>query len=139
MRNYRDLEVWEKAHKLTLQLYLRSRQFSKEEFYGLTSQRRRSAMSVGANLAEGCGRQTTPEIGSFRSNRHGISQRVGLPSVALKRFWLFRPRRVSRVDTGVNPNSKDVGISPFDVRIGDEGPSKRDLAEQAAGFCNLLR
>ena len=65
MRNYRDLEVWDKAHKLTLQLYQRSRSFPKEEFYGLTSQLRRSAMSVGANLAEGCGRQTTPELARF--------------------------------------------------------------------------
>src|SRR5262245_37755427 len=65
MRNYRDLEVWEKAHKLTLQLYRRSRDFPKEEFYGLTSQLRRSAMSVGANLAEGCGRQTTAELARF--------------------------------------------------------------------------
>jgi len=65
LRNYRDLEVWDKAHKLTLQLYQRSRSFPKEEFYGLTSQLRRSAMSMGANLAEGCGRQTTPELARF--------------------------------------------------------------------------
>lgn len=65
MRNYRDLEVWEKAHKFTLLLYQKSRSFPKEEFYGLTSQLRRSAMSIGANLAEGCGRQTTPELARF--------------------------------------------------------------------------
>jgi four helix bundle protein len=65
VRNYRDLEVWEKAHKLTLELYRQSRAFPKEEFYGLTSQLRRSAISVGANLAEGCGRQTTPELARF--------------------------------------------------------------------------
>jgi len=65
LRNYRDLEVWEKSHKLTLQLYLRSRTFPKEELYGLTSQLRRCATSVGANLAEGCGRQTTPELARF--------------------------------------------------------------------------
>lgn len=65
MRNYRDLDVWEKAHKLALQLYTRSRLFPKEEFYGLTSQLRRSAISIGANLAEGCGRQTTAELARF--------------------------------------------------------------------------
>jgi four helix bundle protein len=65
LRNYRDLEVWGKAHKLTLHLYQRSRTFPKEEFYGLTSQMRRCAMSIGANLAEGCGRQTTPEFARF--------------------------------------------------------------------------
>jgi four helix bundle protein len=65
LRNYRDLEVWGKAHKLTLLLYQKSRSFPKEEFYGLTSQLRRSAISIGANLAEGCGRQTTPELARF--------------------------------------------------------------------------
>jgi four helix bundle protein len=65
LRNYRDLDVWEKAHKLTLQIYTKSRTFPKEEFYGLTSQMRRAAISVGANLAEGCGRQTTPELARF--------------------------------------------------------------------------
>jgi four helix bundle protein len=65
MRNYRELDVWQKAHKLTLSLYQRSRSFPKEEFYGLTSQLRRCAISVGANLAEGCGRQTTPELARF--------------------------------------------------------------------------
>ena len=65
MRNYRDLEVWDKAHKLTLELYRKSRSFPRDEFYGLTSQLRRSAMSVGANLAEGCGRQTTGELARF--------------------------------------------------------------------------
>lgn len=65
MRNYRDFEVWEKAHNLTLQLFVKSRSFPKEEFFGLTSQLRRSAMSIGANLAEGCGRQTTPELARF--------------------------------------------------------------------------
>jgi len=59
------LEVWEKAHKLTLLLYKTSRAFPKEEFYGLTSQLRRSAMSIGANLAEGGARQTTPELARF--------------------------------------------------------------------------
>jgi four helix bundle protein len=59
------LEVWEKAHKLTLELSRCSRNFPKEELYGMTSQMRRSAMSVGANLAEGCGRQTTAEFARF--------------------------------------------------------------------------
>ncbi len=65
MRNYRDLEVWKKAHELTLQLYKVSRSFPREEIYGLTSQLRRAAASIGANLAEGCGRQTDNEMARF--------------------------------------------------------------------------
>jgi len=65
MRNYRDLQTWNKAHNLTLELYKLSRQFPKEEVYGLTSQLRRAASSIGANLAEGCGRQSNPEFARF--------------------------------------------------------------------------
>lgn len=65
MRNYRDLQVWTKAHKLTLDLYRLSQTFPREEIYGLTSQMRRSAVSIGANLAEGCGRRTSAELARF--------------------------------------------------------------------------
>jgi four helix bundle protein len=56
------LQVWDKAHKLTLDLYRVSREFPREETYGITSQLRRAAVSVGANLAEGCGRRTSNEL-----------------------------------------------------------------------------
>lgn len=65
MRNYRDLQVWTKAHALTLDLYRISRAFPREEIYGLTSQLRRAAASIGANLAEGCGRRTSSEFARF--------------------------------------------------------------------------
>jgi four helix bundle protein len=65
MRNYRELQVWSKAHALTLNLYRLSRTFPKEETYGLTSQLRRAAVSIGANLAEGCGRRTSGELARF--------------------------------------------------------------------------
>ena len=57
MRNYRDLQVWGKAHNLTLELYRVSQRFPREEIYGITSQLRRAAVSIGADLAEGCGRR----------------------------------------------------------------------------------
>lgn len=65
MRNYRDLQVWSKAHNLTLELYRVSRQFPREEIYGIISQLRRAAVSIGANLAEGCGRRTSTELARF--------------------------------------------------------------------------
>jgi len=65
MRNYRDLQVWTKAHHLTLELYRVSRSFTREELYGVTSQLRRAAVSIGANLAEGCGRRSSAELARF--------------------------------------------------------------------------
>ena len=65
MRNYRDLQVWSKSYELSLELYRLSRSFPREEIYGITSQLRRAAVSIGANLAEGCGRRTNAEMGRF--------------------------------------------------------------------------
>lgn len=65
MRNYRDLQVWTKAHNLTLGLYRVSQRFPREEIYGITGQLRRAAVSIGANLAEGCGRRTSRELARF--------------------------------------------------------------------------
>jgi four helix bundle protein len=50
---------------LTIELYRLSRTFPKEELYGLTSQLRRAAVSIGANLAEGCGRRTKSELARY--------------------------------------------------------------------------
>jgi four helix bundle protein len=65
MRDFRKLNVWERAHRLTLDLYKATRRFPKEELYGLTSQIRRSAASICANLAEGCGRTGEKEFRRF--------------------------------------------------------------------------
>ncbi len=53
---HRDLKVWQQAMDLTIKIYSLSRQFPKDEMYGLTSQMRRSAVSVPSNIAEGHGR-----------------------------------------------------------------------------------
>jgi four helix bundle protein len=65
MRSFKDLIVWRKAHGLTLDLYRVSRTFPREEQYGLTSQIRRSAASICANIAEGCGRGTARDFARF--------------------------------------------------------------------------
>ena len=57
MKDFKELRVWAAAHELTLCIYGLTRQFPKDEAYGLTSQVRRSAASIGANIAEGCGKK----------------------------------------------------------------------------------
>jgi four helix bundle protein len=61
LRNYKELKVWQKAYQLCLEIYKITKGFPGEERYGLTSQIRRSAVSVPSNIAEGYGRKTTPE------------------------------------------------------------------------------
>ena len=62
MKDFRDLVVWEKAHRLTLQVYRSTAQFPHADLYGLTSQIRRSSASIGANIAEGCGKRGNNEF-----------------------------------------------------------------------------
>jgi len=58
-------KVWEKAHVLTLDVYRSSKSFPRYEIYGLTSQMRRSAASIGANIAEGSCRKGDCEFGRY--------------------------------------------------------------------------
>jgi four helix bundle protein len=74
VRNYKELIVWKKAHEMTLDVYNATRQFPREELYGLTSQLRRSAASVGANIAEGSGRRSNNEICRFLQIARGSAR-----------------------------------------------------------------
>jgi four helix bundle protein len=65
MKDFRDLQVWQKGHRLTLDVYQTTNSFPDRERYGLTNQRRRSAASIAANLAEGCGRGSDTELKRF--------------------------------------------------------------------------
>jgi four helix bundle protein len=62
MKDFRDLKVWEKAHRLTLDVYKATVGFPREELYGLTTQMRRCSASIAANLAEGCGKRGNNEF-----------------------------------------------------------------------------
>jgi four helix bundle protein len=65
MSDYRQLEVWQKAHAVTMEIYALTKSFPIEERFGLVTQMRRAAVSIGANLAEGRGRRGDPEFGRF--------------------------------------------------------------------------
>jgi four helix bundle protein len=62
MKSFRELIVWEKSHRLALKVYSDTREFPKEELYGLTSHMRRSSASIPASIAGGCGRSRDGEL-----------------------------------------------------------------------------
>ena len=70
-RNHRDLLAWQQAVELVLVVYGSTKNFPKSELYGLTSQMRRAAVSVPANIAEGAARSGTPELLRFVSIAQG--------------------------------------------------------------------
>ena len=91
MRNYRDLRVWDEAHRLTLAIYQVTASFPKEERFGLTSQIRRASASIAANLAEGCGRRSDGEMGRFVQIAMGSGSELSY-RLMLSRVLKFLPQ-----------------------------------------------
>ena len=76
MQDFKNLVVWQKAHKATLEVYARTAVFPSEERFGLTSQLRRAAASIPANIAEGCGRDSDLDFRRFLRISTGSANEV---------------------------------------------------------------
>jgi four helix bundle protein len=76
MQDFRNLNVWQSSHQLTLKIYSITRLFPKEEMYALTSQIRRASSSIGINIAEGCGRGSDADFGRFLQMSLGSASEV---------------------------------------------------------------
>lgn len=76
VQSYRDLKVWNTAVQLTLEVYRITASFPPTERFGLTSQLRRAAVSVAANIAEGHARNTRGEFRNFLSIARGSAAEV---------------------------------------------------------------
>lgn len=74
MQNYKDLQVWKKSHEFTLEIYKVTKNFPKEEIFGVVSQLRRSGSSIPTNIAEGSGRFTQKDFANFLQISLGSSQ-----------------------------------------------------------------
>ena len=76
MHNFQELIIWQRAMDIAEQVYRVSSLFPKEEKYGLTSQIRRSAISVPSNISEGAGRNTDGEFKNFLGIANGSSNEL---------------------------------------------------------------
>jgi hypothetical protein len=90
MKGFKDLKVWHKAHELTLAVYGTTRRFPREELYGLTSQLRRSAASIAANIAEGCDDARTVKWLVFFRSREDRRARWSTTSCWLTTFTFWK-------------------------------------------------
>jgi len=95
IKSVEDLEVFKKAHGLTLKLYRVSKKFPEEERFNLTSQLRRAAVSIGANLMEGGHRLNRKEFRQFA----GISK----GSVGELKYYLLLSRDLEYISQAEYP------------------------------------
>lgn len=90
-KTFADLLVWQKAHQLTLRVYRETEGFPKNEIFGLTSQLRRSTVSIAANVAEGFKRSGRTEKASFLNIAQG--------SLEETRYYLILANDLGYTDT----------------------------------------
>lgn len=65
MRDFRKYNAWQESHLFTLEIYQATKDFPKEELFGLTSQLRRASSSIPTNFAEGCGSNSEKEFARY--------------------------------------------------------------------------
>ena len=119
VNSYRDLKVWNAGMDLAVAAYKLTKDFPREENYGLTSQIRRSAASVPANIAEGYGRESTGSYVQFLKTARGslkelethvlIAQRVGIPKETQAESILVLADAIGRM---LNALIKSIEKSP---------------------------
>ncbi len=102
MRDFKELQVWQKAHRFALDVYQHTRGFPAEERFGLTAQLRRAAVSAASNIAEGCGREGERELARYLSIAAGSASEAEY-QLLLARDLSYLPNEAHRqLDAQVN-------------------------------------
>jgi four helix bundle protein len=111
IQSHRDLIAWQRAMDLVVAVYQVSKAYPKEELYGLTSQTRRAAASIPANIAEGQGRRSKGEFRQFLGNARGslleldthleLAARLGFLAETERRHLLSQLNEVARLVNGL--------------------------------------
>ena len=102
MRDFKQLKVWEKAHRLVLEIYRTTHQFPAEERFGLTAQLRRAAASVPSNIAEGCGRGGERELSRFVTIAAGSASEVEYQLLLARDLWYLGNEQYQELDKHIN-------------------------------------
>ena len=89
-KSFQDLQVWQKAHQLVLDVYRMSKGFPSHEIYGLTAQLRRAAVSIPANIAEGFRKRGKADKARFLNIAQGSLEEI--------RYYLILSKDLSYAD-----------------------------------------
>lgn len=88
MHQYKKLDVWKKSIELAVEIYAYTKNFPSEEKFGLTSQIRRSVISIPSNIAEGAGRKSNKEFCQFLNIVYGSSCELDTQLlISMNRFY----------------------------------------------------
>jgi four helix bundle protein len=102
MRPHENLEAWSQAVNFVVDVYRSTETFPKEERFGLTSQIRRAAVSVPANIAEGAGRYSDKEFAHFLSNAQGSASELETELIIAHRLGYLNENTFSELNTSLS-------------------------------------
>ena len=112
MRLHEKLEVWKRAIDFVIDVYKATDAFPKEEKFGLTSQIRRAAVSIPANIAEGAARQTEKEFVNFLSIAQGSASELETELlIAYRLGYLHDPTYINMRNTINHISRMIIGLS----------------------------
>ena len=109
MRDFRTLNVWQKSHNLTLAIYRLTREFPEDEKFGLTSQIRRAAVSIGSNLAEGSGRGSDADYLRFVHIASGSASEVEYQLLVARDLSYVSGPHLNELETQVQEIKRMLG------------------------------
>lgn len=95
MHNLKELKIWNKAVELAVEVYKATGDFPKEEKYGITSQIRRSVVSISSNISEGAGRNSDKEFIHFLGIANGSSYELQTQLIVANKLALISDETVS--------------------------------------------
>ena len=102
MRDFKELKVWQKAHRFVIDVYQHSRGFPADERFGLTAHLRKSVTSVPSNIAEGCGREGERELARFLSIAAGSASESEYQLLLARDLGYLQPDTHRRLDEQAN-------------------------------------
>lgn len=124
INSYKDLIVWQKSIELTIAIYELSEYFPREEIYGITSQMRRSAVSIPSNIAEGRFRGTKKDYLHFLRIAYGSGAELETQIVIVKK--LYDTKNINYLDVD---RLLDEVMRMLNVMIRNMNPNKLEANE----------
>jgi len=108
MHNYKKLIVWQKAIELATEIYYLTEQFPSEEKFGMTSQVRRSSMSIANNIAEGSRKSSRKDFNRFLEIADGSSAELNTQLIVSQRIEYITPEELEYFETKIEEIQKMI-------------------------------
>ncbi len=106
LKSYKELLVWQKAIDISLEVYVLSHAFPKEEAFGLTNQIRRASNSISLNIAEGYSRNSTKSYLNFLNIAQGSLLELESGLILAERLQFVKPENFKKLYTLITEESK---------------------------------